>query len=1665
MNHEALLRSQHDLQGRIARAGDNLKKAGTAKLTLGIVESRMLTLDGHWRKFESNHELLGSIHWKAMSEHKYFRTDLYGAVEETYLVQRGSFKDLLTGMRARAAEDAPATPTHASFSEHPKRSLPRIELPTFSGAYEQWPSFRDLFRSMIENDATLSKIEKLHYLRTSLKGEADQLVRNLPTTEDNFQRAWTILNDHYENTRLLVRSCFSTFTTQPHMKNESASDLRRIYHSVLHTVGSLEALGRPISSNSNLFVHLVVEMLDVRSRREWETAIAGTSAPPSICKLKEFLERRVRTLEALQPPKHDDNGASSSKSGGTARASARSLVTQKPGQEKGRCILCQKSHYIASCAEFQGKTPEERREVIKSNQLCYNCLGKHQVSTCPSKKSCTACGKRHHTTIHDSSTGVTDTAGATASATSLHVQHSREEKPTVLLATARVDVADNQGDRHTARALIDSGSEVSIVAESLAQRLRLARTAATTSIFGMGADVFATIIEEGLRKHGTRTPIAQQTTLGWILSGMCGTPEAAAAVMSLQCRADEELAALVRRFWEQEEPPGNATPLTEAERRCEEHFVKTHTRLPDGRFMVRLPTTDNMPALGESRGIAVRVQGSMERLFRTDANLKQAYTAFMTEYEELGHLSPAPPAPTGKKKLCYLPHHGVFKQHGDTGKIRVVFNGSARLPSGESLNAHLLPGPNLLPALPDVLTRWRMHKFVMVTDMVKMYRQILVHPDDRDLQRIVWRPDETAALRDYLLNTVTYGEGCAPFLAIRSRLQLARDERVRFPRAAAVLEDDTYVDNAFPGAETLEEALELQTELIELCMAGGLPLSKWSANSDALLATIPEKHRQPRRALEWGTDEGHSILGLQWQPEKDTFAFQVHPATSTQVTKRSVLSHTARLFDPLGWLAPVIIGAKILIQSTWLQGLKWDQPLATRDEQAWLRIQTSLNVLERIRIPRLVSTGSEKSKVKIHGFADASERAYAAVIYIRTMDGPEDIKVSLLMAKSKVAPTRPVTLPRLELSAAALLSKLAKHARSVTGLTTANVTLWSDSETTLAWIRGHPSRWKIYVANRVAFIQETLPDAKWQHLPGAENPADCASRGITPEELLTHDLWWQGPLWLKSDLPAPAARREEEPEDIPEQRARVHAATTGPLDSEMLLRFSTLHRLLRVSAWCLRWPRATRPRLLSVSDTPLSRSELEGAQKAWVRQTHRTWFSTELKAIEANQPIPSHSPVKKLSPFRDAEGILRVGGRLKHAVLCFDQQHPAILPRASHLTSLIINACHQRTLHGGVQLTLSRLRQLFWVPGGRASAKACIHRCTTCARWRAASPQPLMADLPAARVTASRPFTHVGVDYAGPVLLRTSKGRGLKANKAFLAIFVCFSTKATHLEVVSDYTTDAFLAAFRRLVSRRGLCSCLYSDRGTNFVGADAQLRAFFKAATTNNRISNVLANEGVEWRFNPPAAPHFGGLWEAAVKSVKHHLRRVIGDTTLTYEEMATLLAQVEATLNSRPLQALSDDHEDLSALTPGHFLIGGPLNTNPEPSLTEVTPTRLSRWQTLQQMRDHFWLRWSQEYLNTLTTRSKWWKKQANLNVGDLCLIRNEITPPSKWPLARITATHPGADGQTRVVTVKTATSSFTRPVTKLVPLPGVNNGIGASQNAEDEKNHSLAQHSLAV
>jgi len=1692
MNKELqrLLTAQSDVHGRMARAVTNLKKLGIENITLHAVETRIKLLDQLWAKFEAQHELIRAEYHDSYDESEYSTSLFFDSAENTYVQQRSSLSEY--AMKFKAAAPSITSPKEPGHELASKASLPRLKIKPFSGAFEDWPSFRDIFLSIVGDNPSVSNVEKFHHLKYCLEGPAEKLIRPLAVTGDNYPRAWALLSKHFENKKELARSNFATFTAVAKMKSDTADELSRIFNATTCAVNGQESIGRPIGSNGfDLFNHLVVELFDPKTRLEWESVSSNSSDPPEYEALLEFMTKRALTLNAAKPK---------AKTPGDPPRSAKSHHAKR-GNDVTSCVLCKGKHNVMMCEQFKAKSPADRKIVAETQRLCFNCLGSHQIARCQSTKTCSTCKARHHSMLHEAyATKSIEAKPAEASA--LTAVHRDTNCKATLLATARVDIADLHGELHTARALIDQGSEVSLISEALVQRLRLPRSRSTVSIFGiggartgssrgrvtlnltsrvngeelqvlayvlprlssyqgvaakgnlswphirglpladpnfgvndriellLGAEVCSQIFQGGLRRGARDTPIAQKTTLGWILSGSCSGSSAASPRSSLVGTLDHELAALVQRFWEQEKEASTPLALTPDEQACEETFVKTQERKADGRYQVCLPFASPPKSLRETRKSAERLLAAMEKKCRRDPDFGERYSTFLKEYEELGHMREA-----SDQAECYLPHHGVLRESSSSTKLRVVFNGSQRIPSGESLNASLLVGANLLPALADVLMRWRWHHYAIVTDIEKMYRQILVTPGDRRYQRILWRSSTSEPVREFELTTVTYGLACAPFLAIRTLRQLADDEKLRFPRGSIALRRDCYVDDIITGASSRVDAIELQHELRQLCMAGGFPLRKWAANHSEILSGIPPEHRLTTNSHTWEHEE-HNTLGLRWLPADDVFAFAIETRTIVTFTKRRVLAETARLFDPLGWLSPVVMRAKILLQSTWLRKLEWDDPLPSPDAQQWRLFFEDLPKLKLIRVTRWLGCDSGRPSLELHGFADASERGYAAVVYLRVTE-TSTCSVHLLAAKSKVAPLRPVSLPRLELCAASLLTTLVNNTREVLSLSSAPITMWSDSKVTLHWIQGHASRWKTYVANRVAHIQEMLPAAHWRHVPGKQNPADCASRGIAPGELITHPLWWTGPAWLRESADSWPAENESLPDsEVPELRTNSHVAVARPLEEpELLLKFSALHLLLRVTAWCLRWrhPRNRTP------EQVLTSKEINEALTYWLRMVQSLHYSSEVAAVACRRPLPRQSNLSALTPFADEDGVLRVGGRLKHAVLSFDERHPRIIPPQSRLTRLLVVSIHRRTLHGGIQLTLGTLRERFWLPRGRAVVKHCLHRCVTCTRWKAASPQPPMGNLPRSRVTPARPFLRSGIDYAGPVFIRTGKGRGHRAHKAFIALFVCLSSRAVHIEAVSDYTAEAFLAALRRFTSRRGLCADIYSDCGTNFIGADRQLKELLRASSpSGQRIAHAVIDEGIQWHFNPPSAPHFGGLWEAAVKSTKHHLRRVIGDTTLTFEEISTLLAQVEACLNSRPLRALSDDPDDLSALTPGHLLIGAPLVAIPEPSLSERTDNSLSRWQLLQKMRDHFWMRWSREYLHSAATRPKWHSEATSPRIGSLCLLRSEITPPSKWPLARIIKLHPGDDGVTRVVTVRTATSELVRPLIKMVLLP---------------------------
>ena len=422
--------------------------------------------------------------------------------------------------------------------------------------------------------------------------------------------------------------------------------------------------------------------------------------------------------------------------------------------------------------------------------------------------------------------------------------------------------------------------------------------------------------------------------------------------------------------------------------------------------------------------------------------------------------------------------------------------------------------------------------------------------------------------------------------------------------------------------------------------------------------------------------------------------------------------------------------------------------------------------------------------------------------------------------------------------------------------------------------------------------------------------------------------------------------------------------------------------------------------------------------------------------------IASEKPSRRLGALDPmlVDGLLRVGGRLENSRLPYDARHQILLPNKSPVCELLIRDMHLENLHLGPSGLLSLLRQRFWLVNAKSTIRKVLGKCVTCFRFRPSCMQPLMGRLPEARVVPSPPFSRTGVDFAGPIFVKVGLRKSVRV-KAYICIFICLATKAIHLELVSDLSSAAFVAALQRFVSRRGLVEEIHSDHGTNFAGAKSDLHdlyLMFQDDQAKGKINEFCSAREIVWKFIPPRSPNFGGLWEAGVKSTKTHLRKVLSNACLTFEEFYTVLTQIEAVLNSRPLFAHSSDTHELSALTPGHFLIGRELVAIPEPTLENVPVNRLNRWKYLQSLREHFWRRWSNEYLNTLQARSKWTKDSPNVTPGLIVVVKEDNLPPQSWKLGRVVKVYPGKDLVVRVVDVQTATGVYRRPVSRLAPLP---------------------------
>ena len=1131
-----------------------------------------------------------------------------------------------------------------------------------------------------------------------------------------------------------------------------------------------------------------------------------------------------------------------------------------------------------------------------------------------------------------------------------------------------------------------------------------------------------------------------RTIFGWTVGGVV-TPTVTSAIALRVSHQDTKTDQLLQRLLEQEEIPQETDKLSLPEQSAEDQFNDSVIRLSDGRFSVSLPYVDPKPELGESRSVALKRFTQNERSLRRRGQW-EAFSDVLSEYEQLGHAEKVPLQDLDKPPNCtyYLPMHGVVKETSTTTKLRIVFDASARTSNGVSLNDCLLPGPCLYPALSSTITKFRRHRIGMSSDISKMFREVALNKTERDNHRFL-RRDETGVIQDWRMLRLTFGVTSSPYLASKVLRRLAKLHCDEFPEAAHVVLHSFYVDDCLTGADTIEEALHLQQQLCALLSKGQMTLRKWRTNSAALLSSIPDELRE-KTQLQLTDPSSHlKTLGVHWDTDQDVFYISVpNLVDESTPTKRQLASAVAKVFDVLGWFAPTTLQSKILLQHLWQKHIGWDEPIPEDINQQWQTWRRSVHLLAKHPIPRRFSSSDSPAReIQLHGFSDASTVGYGAVIYLRTLHQDTSISVTLIAARTRVATLKPTTVPRLELCGALLTAKLLKSIATNLNIETQHIYAWCDSSIVLGWLSRVHTKWKVYVSNRVTEIRELVPAKQWRYVPTHQNPGDHASRGLSPEALLKMRLWWEGPPWLSSTPDCWPSPLYTIPAELPESSSVVLAIQPTVLNN-LLTRYSSFSMLLKTYAWCKRFISRARCQE-TCTDAQLAVEELTSAKMQLLLLSQKETFPDAHQLLKLGKAIPRSSSLFSLNPLLDQDDLIRVGGRLQKAQLPYGMTHPIILHHSSNVVKLFVRQLHQDSGHSGPSTLLALIAEDFHIIGVKRLVKAISHSCVVCQKAYARTLHQQMGQLPLVRTQMTPPFSHSGVDFAGPFKIKRGNPRNPTIIKCYICLFICMSTKAIHLELCMDLSTETFLAAFSRFVNRRGLPSDMYSDNGTNFIGASRELDDINRLLQSNSfsqKCSGHATDRNIHWHFSPPRTPHFGGLWESGVRIMKQTLSKILPPHTLTEDEFNTVLIDVEATLNSRPILPIDSTSTDgATALTPGHFLVGRPLRALPVRVDLDTQPTLLKCWNRVKRLCADIWKVWHSRYVQSLQARSKWNSATRSLQPGDVVLLKDDSLMSRHWPLALVLKAYPGEDNLVRVVEVRCQGKIYKRAINRLVLL----------------------------
>ena len=1160
-------------------------------------------------------------------------------------------------------------------------------------------------------------------------------------------------------------------------------------------------------------------------------------------------------------------------------------------------------------------------------------------------------------------------------------------------------------------------------------------------------------------------PYASRTRIGWAVNGPLGRRHHSSRSSTFVAKVDHRLQQMIEDFYNRDftDPTVDSkTEMSQDERRFMQIAEQT-VELRNGHYQISLPFKDRQTPVPSNKAQAWQRAIWLKKRLERDPKLYQDYKAFMEDILSKGYarkVSPDQKSPA-KGTAWYIPHHGVYHPR-KPGKIRVVFDCSAKF-MGKSLNDMLYKGPDLTSSLVGVLLRFREEKVAVMADIESMFHQVRVPDPDSSFLRFLWWQDGNMAseLQEYQMVVHLFGAISSPACANLALRKTAEDNRHSFPPDVInTVKRNFYVDDCLKSLPGEQKAVEHVGSLCTLLSRGGFKLTKWVSNSRGVLQAIPEKERaKDIKDMDIRKDElpVQRALGVQWCVESDSFRFKVN-ISSRPPTRRGILSLASAIFDPLGFLAPFVLTAKEILQDLCRIKLGWDDEIPTEYAARWENWLADVPKLSEFAVSRCLKPedfGPVKSS-QLHHFSDASEAAYGSVTYLRLVSHEDRVHCSFLFGKSRVAPLKAISVPRLELSAATVSVRQDKMLKEELEMPpNCESVFWSDSMSVLRYVKNESTRFHTFVANRVAVLREGSSPDQWRYVEGVANPGDCASRALTANALLSCQRWLLGPefLWKsEEDWPRNPSSLGCLQDGDPEVKMVYKVCHASVSESEHPLveyfqRASSWHRLKKSVAWFLRY-RGNLQRLSKrgksrepihstpiLSLPPITVTELEIAELEILRNVQQFNFPDELELLskcENGTQVKKSSSLRSLDPIL-VNGVLRVGGRLSLASTAFEAKHQIILPKKDHVTNLVVEYYHQISGHSGREYVISLAREKFWIVNASSVVRKVLSKCFSCRRRQGPFCEQKMADLPVDRVTPGQPpFTSVGIDCFGPLQVR----RGRSLVKRYGVIFTCLSIRAVHIEVAHSLETDSFLMALRRFIARRGQVKEIRSDNGTNFTGGERELRESINAWNLN-KIHEALLQKGIKWNFNPPYGSHYGGVWERCIRTTRKVLRALLQTQTVDDEGLVTLLCEVESIINGRPITTVSGDPNDPEPLTPNHLLL---LRSEPQmpPGLFHKEDSfSRRRWRQVQYLADIFWKRWSKEYLPLLQSRQKWTTIRRNLAVGDIVLVSAENSPRNSWPLGRVVEVFADKKGLVRRTRVKVKGAVLERPIDKLCLL----------------------------